>query len=56
MKLYSINHLIVSRNPRVWKLLLQWLWNDWRMNHETVAYSDDYYQLWSPVQREEFPY
>lgn len=56
MKKYSISHLIVRFNSRVWGVLLQWLASDWGTGAETVCYSDDYYLLWSPVQREEFPY
>lgn len=51
MKQYSVDHLVVRFNPRVWSLLLQWLVRDWVLEHETVAYTEDYYQLWSPVQR-----
>ena len=50
MKQYSVDHLVVRFNPRVWSLLLQWLVRDWVLEHETVAYTEDYYQLWSPVQ------
>lgn len=47
---YSIDHLVVRPNPRVWALLLQWLVRDWVLERETVAYTEDYFELWSPIQ------
>jgi hypothetical protein len=56
MKQYSIEHLVTRPNPRVWVVLLGWLASDWIAGEETTVYTDEYYPLWSPVTREEFPY
>lgn len=53
---YSVDHLVAVLNENVWSLLLSWLISHWNAGEETICYSEDYYQLWSPVQRDEFPY
>ena len=57
-KQYSIDHLVIISNSRVWSVVLQWLAYDWITGFETVTYTENYFQLWSPVQSEieEFPY
>ena len=57
-KRYSLDHLVIIPNSNVWSVLLQWLAYDWTVGFETVTYTENYFQLWSPVQHEigEFPY